>query len=66
MYLLSNGWLSIASRSRIAFSTWLLHELDAFQGDLPAAEVERCQDLVVRRCRRVGHVGLVERLGHFC
>ena len=41
-----------------------LHELDAFQSDLPASEVERGQDLVVRRGRRVRHVGLVEGLGH--
>ena len=38
-------------------------QLDTFQRDLPAAEVQRCEDLVVRRRRRVGHVGLVERLG---
>ena len=40
------------------------HQFESLQRDLPAAQVERRQDLVVGRGRGVGHVSLVERLGH--
>jgi len=43
----------------------LLDQLEALQLDLPAADVERGQDLIVGRGRGVGHVGLVERLLDF-
>src|SRR5699024_105365 len=38
----------------------LLHECEALHLDLPAAEVEGGQDLVVRRRRGVRHIRLVE------
>ena len=38
----------------------LLHQFEALQLDLPAADVERGQDLIVGRGRGVGHIGLVE------
>jgi hypothetical protein len=40
----------------------LLHQLESLQFGLPAAQVERRQDLVVRRGRGVRHVRLVECL----
>ena len=41
-----------------------LHQLGAFQRHLPAAQVQRREDLVVGRGRGVRHVGLVERHRH--
>ena len=38
----------------------LLNQLEAFQLDLAAADVERGENLVIGRGRRVGHVGLEE------
>ena len=40
----------------------LLHQLEALQGRLAAAQVQGGEDLVVRRRRGVRHVGLVEGL----
>jgi len=39
-----------------------LDEFKAFQFDLSAADIQAGDDLVVRRGRRVGHVGFMERL----
>ena len=50
----------LAQRHRVI--ELLLDQLVAFELDLPAADVERRQDLVVRRRRRVRHVRFVERL----
>ena len=38
-----------------------LHQLIALELDLPAADIERGQDLIVGRCGRMGHIGFVER-----
>jgi hypothetical protein len=58
----SNGCLSDRRRQAHRQVELLLHEREALHLHLPAAEVERGEDLIVRRGRGVRHVRLVEGL----
>ena len=58
--LLQQRMAADASPHRHRCVDLLLHELEAFEFDLAAADVQRRNELVVRRCRRVRHERLVE------